>query len=195
MIVYRTSNLDCSAEQAWQALKLRDTFLFITRGVMSYRGSESWPELLMSPGVEICTVVYLLGFLPGTKSTFMQRKALLISFGEQKPKGTYQRERSVNRILRSRYPDGRRPGACRFCQTFCVCETSRPRSRVFSSPNSCHSAVRPQIACRQTCRQASFKKKACNPLGITGFLEMEDGEHELNFLWQRWITGTRQCAP
>jgi len=70
MIVYRTSTLDASAEQAWQALKLRDTFLFITRGVMSYRGSESWPELLMSPGVEIWTVVYLLGFLPGTVHTF-----------------------------------------------------------------------------------------------------------------------------
>jgi hypothetical protein len=23
---------------------------------------------------------------------------------------------------------------------------------------------------------------------------MEDGEYELNFLWQCWITGTRQCA-
>lgn len=70
MIVHRTSTLDLSAEQAWQALKMRDTFLFITRGVMSYRGSESWPELLMSPGVEICTVVYPLGFLPGFVHTF-----------------------------------------------------------------------------------------------------------------------------
>lgn len=70
MIVYRTSTLDVSAEQAWHALKLRDTFLFITRGVMSYRGSESWPELLMSPGVEICTVVYPFGFLPGSVHTF-----------------------------------------------------------------------------------------------------------------------------
>ena len=70
MIVYRTSNLNVSAEQAWQALKPRDTFLFVTRGVMSYRGSESWPERLMSPGVEICTVVYLLGFLPGTVHSF-----------------------------------------------------------------------------------------------------------------------------
>ena len=70
MIVHRTSTLDLSAQQAWQALKLRDTFLFITRGVMSYRGSESWPEVLMSPGAEICTVVYPLGFLPGSVHTF-----------------------------------------------------------------------------------------------------------------------------
>ena len=70
MIVYRTSILDLTAEQAWCALKRRDTFLFITRGAMSYRGSESWPEILMSPGVEIRTVVYPFGFLPGSAHTF-----------------------------------------------------------------------------------------------------------------------------
>lgn len=70
MIVYRSTNLNASTDEVWEALKLRDTFLSITRGVLSYEGSESWPKVLMSPGIEIQTVVHPLCLLPGTPHTF-----------------------------------------------------------------------------------------------------------------------------
>jgi hypothetical protein len=70
MVVRTTTELELPARAAWEALKRRDTFLFITRGAMRYRGSDSWPEILMALGVEVETVVYPFGFLPGGPHTF-----------------------------------------------------------------------------------------------------------------------------
>ncbi len=69
MIVRATTTLKIPARAAWELLKLRDTFLYITRGAMCFKGAESWPEVLMAPGVEIETVAYPLCFLPGSPHT------------------------------------------------------------------------------------------------------------------------------
>lgn len=66
MIVRATTSLELPAQVAWELLKRRDTFLFITGGAMGYRGSEAWPEILMTPGMRVETVVSPLGILPGS---------------------------------------------------------------------------------------------------------------------------------
>ena len=65
MLVQAATTLNVPANWAWEALKRRDTFLFITRGIMRYRGADSWPEILMASGVEIETAVYPIGIFPG----------------------------------------------------------------------------------------------------------------------------------
>jgi hypothetical protein len=37
---------------------------------MRYRGTDSWPEILMAPGVEVQTIVSPLGIPPGSPHTF-----------------------------------------------------------------------------------------------------------------------------
>jgi hypothetical protein len=70
MTVQATTFLEIPSQVAWDSLKRRDTFLFITRGAMRYQGADSWPEILMVPGVQVETVVYPLRFLPGSPYTF-----------------------------------------------------------------------------------------------------------------------------
>lgn len=70
MVVRVATDLKVPARVAWEALKRRDTFLFITRGAMRYRGADSWPETLMATGTEIETIVYPLRILPGSPHTF-----------------------------------------------------------------------------------------------------------------------------
>ena len=69
MIVYAATTLDVPADTAWELLRRRSNFLFITRGAMCFQGTESWPEILMAEGVEIETVARPLCFLPGTHHT------------------------------------------------------------------------------------------------------------------------------
>lgn len=70
MVVRAATDLEIPAETGWELLKRRDTFLFITRGAMRYRGADTWPEILMAPGVEIETIVHPLWVLPGSPHTF-----------------------------------------------------------------------------------------------------------------------------
>lgn len=70
MVVHYKTSLKIPAAAAWGLLKQRDTFLFITRGAMRYRNADSWPQTLMAEGVELETVVHLLGFLPGSRHRF-----------------------------------------------------------------------------------------------------------------------------
>ncbi len=70
MLVQSRTSLKIPAAAAWGLLKQRDTFLFITRGAVRYRGADTWPQTLMAEGVKIETVVHLLGFLPGSRHSF-----------------------------------------------------------------------------------------------------------------------------
>jgi hypothetical protein len=65
MILRASTTLETPAERAWGDLKLRDTCRYITRWVMYYSGSDSWPEVLMSAGTEIKTKLHLFCLLPG----------------------------------------------------------------------------------------------------------------------------------
>ena len=51
-------------------LKRRDTFLYVTRGLMRYDGAETWPELLLAPDVSIHTAVHPFHWLPGSRHRF-----------------------------------------------------------------------------------------------------------------------------
>jgi hypothetical protein len=55
------SRLAAPAGQVWQLLLSKETFLFITRGIMTFTDSEVWPEPLFSPGTKIDTRVRLFG--------------------------------------------------------------------------------------------------------------------------------------
>jgi ligand-binding SRPBCC domain-containing protein len=55
------SRLAAPADQVWQLLQSKKTFLFITRGMMTFTGSEDWPEPLLSPGAKIDTRVRFFG--------------------------------------------------------------------------------------------------------------------------------------
>ena len=44
MIARIQTDLPTSAERAWQALIKRDTFLYITRGLLGFAGADQWPE-------------------------------------------------------------------------------------------------------------------------------------------------------
>ena len=70
MIVNRTVELAATSDEVWQALKLRDSFLYVTRGAMAFRGANQWPEVLMSEGTHIDTKVYLFGWIPWSSHTF-----------------------------------------------------------------------------------------------------------------------------
>lgn len=68
MIARIETELPTSAEQAWEALLKRDTFLFITRGVLGFRGADQWPNAFHE-GVEIETRLVFLHLIPAWKHT------------------------------------------------------------------------------------------------------------------------------
>jgi hypothetical protein len=68
MIATIETDLPISAEKAWSALVKRDTFLYITRGMLGFRGSESWPETF-EEGTEIETRLVFFHLIPGWKHT------------------------------------------------------------------------------------------------------------------------------
>lgn len=66
VVVRITTRLALSADEAWQMLTKKSTFLYITRGMVGYSGDEAWPERLFYPGALIVTKLRLLHFLPPT---------------------------------------------------------------------------------------------------------------------------------
>lgn len=58
------SRLAAPADQVWQLLLGKETFLFITRGMMTFTDSELWPETLFSPNTKIDTRVRFFGIGP-----------------------------------------------------------------------------------------------------------------------------------
>jgi len=44
MIATIQTYFETSADTAWETLKKKDTFLFITHGFLGFRGAENWPE-------------------------------------------------------------------------------------------------------------------------------------------------------
>ncbi|NQU21756.1 MAG: hypothetical protein HQ567_10770 [Candidatus Nealsonbacteria bacterium] len=60
------SRLAAPAGQVWQLLLSKETFLFITRGMMTFTDSEVWPEPLFSPGAKIDTRVRFFGRGPAS---------------------------------------------------------------------------------------------------------------------------------
>ena len=66
MIARIQTELPSSAEKVWQALLKRDTFLYITRGMLSFRRADQWPEVFQE-GVEIETRLVFFHLIPGWK--------------------------------------------------------------------------------------------------------------------------------
>lgn len=64
VVVSITTKLALSADEAWQMLTRKSTFLYITRGMVGYSGIEAWPERLFCPRAMIVTKLQLLHFLP-----------------------------------------------------------------------------------------------------------------------------------
>jgi hypothetical protein len=54
MIAIIQTYFDTSAEKAWETLKKKDTFIFITRGFLESVRSKNWPEEFYE-GLEINT--------------------------------------------------------------------------------------------------------------------------------------------
>lgn len=68
MIARIETGLPNSAEKVWEALLQRDTFLYITRGMLGFRGSDQWPEVFRQ-GIEIETRLVFWHVIPGWKHT------------------------------------------------------------------------------------------------------------------------------
>lgn len=64
MIATVKSDLPASAEKVWLAVLRRDTFLYITRGMLGFRGADRWPETFRE-GMEIETRVLFFHVIPG----------------------------------------------------------------------------------------------------------------------------------
>ena len=60
------SRLAAPADQIWQLLLSKKTFLFITEGMMTFTDSEDWPEPLFSSDTKIDTKVCLFGRGPAS---------------------------------------------------------------------------------------------------------------------------------
>jgi hypothetical protein len=56
--------LQAPASRVWELLLLKDTFLYITRGMMSYTDTGEWPTRLFSEGTTLTTRVRLFGCGP-----------------------------------------------------------------------------------------------------------------------------------
>jgi hypothetical protein len=57
-------NLPASAEKVWGALQRKETFLFITRGMLGFSGSAGWPERF-TQGLEIQCRMWFMHLVPG----------------------------------------------------------------------------------------------------------------------------------
>ncbi|MGD8244871.1 MAG: hypothetical protein PVI63_06740 [Anaerolineae bacterium] len=66
MIARIQTELPSPAEKVWQALLKRDTFLYITRGMLGFQGADQWPEVF-GEGLEIETRLVFLHLIPGWK--------------------------------------------------------------------------------------------------------------------------------
>jgi len=44
MIATIQTHFETSADTAWETLKKKDTFLFITHGFLGFRGAKKWPD-------------------------------------------------------------------------------------------------------------------------------------------------------
>ena len=60
------TRLPISAECVWKALLKINTFLFITKGMLGFYGSEHWPEFFQE-GLELETRLLFFHILPGWK--------------------------------------------------------------------------------------------------------------------------------
>jgi len=63
MIVVIKTIFNKPPEEVWHYLKKRDTFLYITRGILGFTGSEGWPDEFYG-GIKIKTRLLLFHFLP-----------------------------------------------------------------------------------------------------------------------------------
>ena len=68
MIASVETDLPTSVEKAWAALLQRDTFLYITRGMLGFSGAERWPETF-EEGAEIETRMAFFHVIPGWRHT------------------------------------------------------------------------------------------------------------------------------
>ena len=66
VVVSITTKLALSADEVWQMLTRKSTFLYVTRGMVGYSGAEEWPERLFCPRALIVTKLRILHFLPPT---------------------------------------------------------------------------------------------------------------------------------
>ncbi|RJP94851.1 MAG: hypothetical protein C4518_02490 [Desulfobacteraceae bacterium] len=66
MIATIQTHFDIPADKAWNILKQKDTFLYITRGFLGFAGNRAWPEAF-SEGQEIRTRLIFFHFLPAWK--------------------------------------------------------------------------------------------------------------------------------
>ncbi len=62
------TELHCAAEKVWRNLLKRDTFLYITRGMLGFQGSERWPEGFRE-GMQLDTRLFLFHVIPGWRHT------------------------------------------------------------------------------------------------------------------------------
>lgn len=58
--------LPAPASRVWGLLPLKDTFLYITRGMMSYTDTDQWPTRLFTEGTTLTTRVRLFGWGPSS---------------------------------------------------------------------------------------------------------------------------------
>ncbi len=66
MIASIKTTFNCSADTAWNLLKKRDTFLYITWGFLGFSGAEKWPEAFQT-GLVIRTRLFFFHILPAWK--------------------------------------------------------------------------------------------------------------------------------
>lgn len=62
------TELPTSAARAWHALKKRDTFLYITRGLLGFAGAQQWPQVFRR-GDTIETRLLFFHVLPAWRHT------------------------------------------------------------------------------------------------------------------------------
>lgn len=64
MIVKIERILPASADKVWETLQYKKTFLFITRGMLGFSGSDGWPERF-TQGLNIQCRMWFMHVLPG----------------------------------------------------------------------------------------------------------------------------------
>jgi hypothetical protein len=70
MVVCVRTNLKVPAETVWEKLNMKSTYLYVTCGMVSYSGSEDWPDHLFEPGTAVSTKVCLFHLLPALPYRF-----------------------------------------------------------------------------------------------------------------------------